>query len=42
MVVCGHDNSLDEGVLHYTTEIKYETEMNNVMNTEQQFVSSIK
>ena len=42
MMVCGHDNSFDDGVLHYTTEIKSESEMNNMMNTEQQFVSSIK
>jgi len=42
MMVCGHDDSLYEGVLHYPTEIKYESEMNNMMNTEQQFVSSIK
>jgi len=42
MMVCGHDNRPDDGVLHYTTEIKSESEMNNMMNTEQQFVSSIK
>jgi hypothetical protein len=28
MIVCGHENSLVEGVLYYTTKMKPESEMN--------------